>query len=227
LKGDLETARTELASLLASSGATKKALVAEEQRRSVAEESLEFRVEEIVRLTRALMDQDQRVALLSKDLETSNEREAKALDDLAECRAIADVGTARCALLQADLEATIRTLIQIRGSRSWRIGSMLRSAWSPLASRRPAGAPQPLSGRSLLRGSGLFDAEWYVAQYPDVASSEMDPLDHYLSFGAAEGRNPSRTFDTSAYLADHPSLAAIGVNPLLHYLLDGGSGERA
>lgn len=226
-KADLETARAELASLLASSAGTKKALAAEEQRRSAVEESLEFRVEEIVRLTRALMDRDQRVSLLSKGLEAANEGEAKALDDLAEWRAVADVEMARAALLQADLEATIRALIQIRGSRSWRAVSLLRSTWSLLASRRSAGPPPPLSARSLLRGSGLFDAEWYVAHYPDVASSEMDPLDHYLSFGAAEGRNPSGTFDTNAYLAGHPGLAASGVNPLLHYLLDDASQERA
>ena len=36
----------------------------------------------------------------------------------------------------------------------------------------------------------LFDAEWYLKQYPDVLSSGMDPLLHFIKRGAAEGRDP-------------------------------------
>ena len=36
----------------------------------------------------------------------------------------------------------------------------------------------------------LFDADWYLAQYEDVARSGLDPLAHYLKHGAAEGRDP-------------------------------------
>lgn len=58
----------------------------------------------------------------------------------------------------------------------------------------------PLLG-ALLRLAGVrelgnnqpshFDADWYLEQYPDVAASGMDPLEHYLKFGSAEGRLPS------------------------------------
>ena len=36
-----------------------------------------------------------------------------------------------------------------------------------------------------------FDPEWYVRHYPDVAASGMNPADHYLRFGALEGRRGS------------------------------------
>jgi len=36
-----------------------------------------------------------------------------------------------------------------------------------------------------------FDAGWYVSHYRDVAKSGMDPYEHYLHFGKAEGRLPA------------------------------------
>lgn len=42
--------------------------------------------------------------------------------------------------------------------------------------------------------SGLFDAAWYVQSYPDVAYSGLDPLRHYVMYGAAVGRDPSPSF---------------------------------
>ena len=35
---------------------------------------------------------------------------------------------------------------------------------------------------------GLFDAQYYLAANPDVAAAGVDPLAHYLAFGAQEGR---------------------------------------
>ena len=35
-----------------------------------------------------------------------------------------------------------------------------------------------------------FDPDFYLAQYPDVAAAGVDPLDHYLRHGQAEGRLP-------------------------------------
>lgn len=36
---------------------------------------------------------------------------------------------------------------------------------------------------------GLFDGREYLARYPDVRTAGMDPLQHYLRHGHAEGRN--------------------------------------
>lgn len=64
----------------------------------------------------------------------------------------------------------------------------------------------------------LFDADWYLSNYPDVATAGLDPFSHYLSIGAAEGRDPGPNFSTSRYVQRYPDLARAGVNPLVHYL---------
>lgn len=38
------------------------------------------------------------------------------------------------------------------------------------------------------RRAGLFDAEQYLQNYPDVAADGMDPVRHYIQHGMAEGR---------------------------------------
>lgn len=69
-----------------------------------------------------------------------------------------------------------------------------------------------------IEASGLFDAQWYLSQYPDVGQSGMNPLLHYLRYGAKGLRNPSQTFSTAEYLKQHTLLAKTAINPLLHYL---------
>ena len=70
--------------------------------------------------------------------------------------------------------------------------------------------------------SGLFDSDWYLAQNPDVAAETIDPLTHYLTYGAFEGRDPSPHFDSDWYLTQNPDVAARKINPLMHYLTYGG-----
>ena len=64
---------------------------------------------------------------------------------------------------------------------------------------RPAPAADPSGDAGLIRASGLFDVDWYLATYPDVAASGLDPIDHYLQVGAALGYNPNPLFDTKYY----------------------------
>ena len=89
----------------------------------------------------------------------------------------------------------------------------------------------------------LFDRDWYLSAYPDVAAAGIDPLAHFLGF-PAERRNPNALFDsrawaeardldppanaladyveggvwkapsTRAFVAAYPDLAAAGVTPL-------------
>ena len=74
--------------------------------------------------------------------------------------------------------------------------------------------------------NAFFDTKGYLAAYPDVAASGVDPLEHYFNFGAQEGRDPSGAFDTLAYLAANPDVAASGINPLQHFLQIGASEGR-
>jgi len=75
--------------------------------------------------------------------------------------------------------------------------------------------------RDLIASSSLFDADWYLKEYPDVAAAKMDPALHYLLHGAREGRDPSALFSTRAYLELYPSVAQTRTNPLVHYVKDG------
>lgn len=77
-----------------------------------------------------------------------------------------------------------------------------------------------------IKASSFFDEKWYCEQYPDVKKSSIDPAEHYLKFGAIEGRNPSDRFDTYFYLCEYPDVAASGQNPLLHYIRYGQHEER-
>ena len=72
--------------------------------------------------------------------------------------------------------------------------------------------------RKLLLASNLFDARYYLEQYPDVAAVGFDAATHYIRHGGQERRNPSAHFDASYYLANNADLKAAEVNPLVHYL---------
>ncbi|WP_433923978.1 hypothetical protein ACN06F_11950 [Vreelandella sp. 21] len=79
---------------------------------------------------------------------------------------------------------------------------------------------------AVLEASPLFDADWYCAQYPDVAKSTMKPAEHFLKFGAIDGRYPGPLFNTEFYLTHYEDVAASGQHPLLHYLRYGKNEER-
>lgn len=71
-----------------------------------------------------------------------------------------------------------------------------------------------------------FDAEWYLAQNPDVARAGTDPLKHYLRWGWLERRSPSPSFDVSWYLSAYPDVLASAVEPFAHFLLLGRAEGR-
>ncbi len=80
-----------------------------------------------------------------------------------------------------------------------------------------------VSDEQLVTDLDLFDINYYLANYPDVRESALDPAAHFMSYGWREGRRPNPYFDcawyATTYLApDRPE------NPLLHYIV---SGERA
>ncbi|NBC31221.1 MAG: phytase, partial [Alphaproteobacteria bacterium] len=63
----------------------------------------------------------------------------------------------------------------------------------------------------------LFDADFYLAENPDVAQAGVDPRTHYAQSGFLEGRDPNPVFDTDLYLALNADVAVAGINPLTHY----------
>ena len=76
------------------------------------------------------------------------------------------------------------------------------------------------------RKENLFDANYYRAANPDVASAGINPLLHFIFCGAFEGRKPHPLFDTIYYLQRYPDVAASGANPLGHYLKHGAAEGR-
>lgn len=79
----------------------------------------------------------------------------------------------------------------------------------------------------IIEQSGLFDREWYLKQYPDVADLNMNPVEHYLRYGAPEGRDPNPDFSTWGYVETYPDVAAHGMNPFMHYVKYGRAEGRA
>ncbi len=77
-----------------------------------------------------------------------------------------------------------------------------------------------------LEASPLFDAEWYCKQYPDVAQANIKPAEHFIKFGAIDGRHPGPLFSTEFYLTHYEDVAASGQHPLLHYLRYGKEENR-
>jgi GT2 family glycosyltransferase len=69
----------------------------------------------------------------------------------------------------------------------------------------------------IIRASGLFDSEYYLQQYPDVAALSVDPIEHFVMFGGLMLRNPNPGFNTKNYLSVNPNLDVSKVNPLVHY----------
>ena len=69
----------------------------------------------------------------------------------------------------------------------------------------------------------LFDRDWYLRAYPDVAAAGIDPLAHFLGF-PAERRNPNALFDSLAWAE------ARGLDPAANALADyveGGAWQAA
>jgi spore maturation protein CgeB len=70
----------------------------------------------------------------------------------------------------------------------------------------------------------LFDSEWYLKAYPDVAKNRIwakHPVEHFLTIGGVKGQSPGVWFDSAWYLKQNKDVARAGVNPLLHYLSHG------
>ena len=91
------------------------------------------------------------------------------------------------------------------------VNPLLHYLFSGTGKRRSYEKPERILSRSL-----LFDGEWYLKTYPDVAESELDPASHYLQIGFLKGYDPSVFFGTETYYVLNPDIR--GINPLLHYL---------
>jgi hypothetical protein len=118
---------------------------------------------------------------------------------------------------EASAASTSRELRMIKQSFAWRIMTPWRNLQSRLRKRRELG---------LMRRSELFDAAWYLTEYPDVGRSGVEPTEHYWEQGWLDGRDPSPYFDSDWYISQHSDVRAAGINPLIHYILHGAAEGR-
>jgi len=72
----------------------------------------------------------------------------------------------------------------------------------------------------ILSNSGYVDPFYYFSEYPDVISSGLSATQHYILYGAQEGRNPAKNFNTIEYIIANPQIAHIGINPLVYHVLN-------
>lgn len=68
----------------------------------------------------------------------------------------------------------------------------------------------------LVKESKLVHGNWYKQQYPDVEMLGMQPVEHYLKYGAYLGRDPSKKFCTNDYKKQVD--ISDNLNPLIHYI---------
>jgi len=128
--------------------------------------------------------------------------------ELDRARALADEQQSKVALLEVELARLTAKEAQFDALR-WSRLILLRDAVreGPLSVRKIARIArrslalviprrrhrsQPSSAPSIATGDQVpgFDRVFYLKSYPDVAATGVDPLEHYLQHGRAEGRLP-------------------------------------
>ena len=69
-----------------------------------------------------------------------------------------------------------------------------------------------------LKKSGLFDANFYREQNPEISKSIKDLEKHYLILGWKKGISPNRYFDHKFYINMNKDIDASKINPFVHFL---------
>lgn len=108
----------------------------------------------------------------------------------------------------------------------------------------PGSSSHPYWGPAATHFGG-FNLDYYRAHNPDVVAAGVDPLQHYLNYGKAEGRLPYDTTDTTShaawgkvtnvldgfnadyYSAQNPDVVLAGLDPLYHYTYFGKAEGRS
>lgn len=122
-------------------------------------------------------------------------------------------------LLQQELNA-------VKGSALWKSGAPVR-VLGRMVNKVDKAKQKLQQETALILTSEYFDLEWYLETYPDVAQGKINPAEHYLRFGAAEGRMPGPLFDGNWYLQRYPDVAQVHTNPLLHFIKFGQQEGRS
>jgi Protein of unknown function (DUF707)/Protein of unknown function (DUF616) len=224
LRADVNALRQALAAREDELAALNERLVEREAHLATLDQSLLERGSDIGALRHALAAREDELAALNERLVEREAYLATLHQSLLE-RA-SDIGALRQVL--SSMDATISAL---HTSTSWRITAPLRAARRRLsrlcysrvgyslalacrASTTCSLAPlRNWRAVNAFARSEFFDREWYLRKNPDVAESGIDPVCHYVVFGAREGRDPKPSFSTRNYLSHNPDFAAAVLDP--------------
>ena len=134
--------------------------------------------------------------------------------------------------IETDKQIAQDKLDSIHNSRTWRIATRIDSLAQRIEQLR-TGTTTPQTSpindtiqQQIEIARERFDESYYLEQYPDVAQSKYEPIEHYFRFGWREGRNPSAEFVTNYYLEAYPDVILSGKNPFIHYLQNGEAEGR-
>lgn len=70
----------------------------------------------------------------------------------------------------------------------------------------------------IVKKNKYINEEWYIANYPEIDFSIIDPIEHYLLFGWKENKDPSPDWSTENYFKINPDAAEYECCPVFHYL---------
>lgn len=103
--------------------------------------------------------------------------------------------------------------------------ALLRRVKASPRARALAEATRTRRSVAVIRRSGLFDEAWYRGQLDGQRVD--DPVEHFVTTGAAQGLQPSPLFDPSYYLEQDPSATRTNADPFTHFLAGGARRLRS
>lgn len=163
-------------------------------------------------LTLQAEQQNNKHTLLARDKQQAKEM-TKLEAELRKTKASASNAEYAGLMLQQELD-------KLRTSVSWKAAKPIRLLGRLVRKKDPA-RDKLMQDVGLLLTSEYFDVNWYLRTYTDVVEKKINPAEHYLNHGAAEGRLPGPLFDGNWYRQHYPDVAEANINPLLHFILYG------
>jgi glycosyltransferase involved in cell wall biosynthesis len=203
----------------------RETLAARDGELAGVKEALATREQQLEALNQALTTWEGELATVKRHLEELATREDELADVNRQLTEDIDARDAKISLLVRSMyqRSGRRLLMQLRYSA---LGYALGRVWQALRARTLTPLRDWRATRVIAR-SDIFDREWYLINSPDLLAWGIDPIRHYVAYGAREGRNPNQSFSTTDYLANNPDVAAAGVNPLAHFIRHGTVESRA
>ena len=175
---------------------------------------LQYRVQE-------LYDENSRLRVETDGLEKQIKEKNRKLKALSQKKKSISVEVDRIGRVASELlseNQQLRSeLAKLRELIPWKLISPATAIARPFSRARKA-LGQLQIDMKIIEDSGLFDADWYLKNNPDVAASNVDPLEHFVQYGASEMRDPSADFSIEWYRSVYPDVIKEGVNPLVHYI---------